>query len=99
MTKLREIYCRIKPYFLVVHTPTGNAVIFDRKYKKMAEYASVRLIEFAKRNHTLITHGIKPLLPEQQPKWMQPGMEVECIGYHLYKDSTSTRDIGNIPED
>ncbi len=98
MTKLREIYRRIKPYYLVVHLATGQAAVYDRKYQKMFDDASSQLINFAMNHHTQVQKGFGLTLPEQQPTWMKPGMEAECIGYHVYSDASSTRYIGEIPE-
>lgn len=98
MTKLREIYRRTKPYYLIVHPATGQAAVYDRGYKKMFDDASSQLISFAMEHHTQVREDFNLTLPDQQPIWMKPGMETECIGYHLYSDTSSTRSIGEIPE-
>lgn len=100
MTKLRQIYHQIKPYYIIVHPPSGNAAVYNRKYEKMSEWASSRLIDYAINHHTQVTNGLKPMDdPHQRPSWMTPGMEADCVGYHTYNDKTSTERIGNIPEE
>lgn len=99
MPNLRQIYHRIKPYLIIVHPPSGNAAVYNRDYEKLSEWASERLIAYASQNNTQVEHGFKLTKPEQQPSWLTDSVKAECVSYHVYNDGSSTKQIGDIPEE
>jgi hypothetical protein len=100
MSKIKEYrnLKRIKPYLLVIHPRSGNSAAYDRKYQLMFEGASQHLIDRAKAHHTQIKQGFNLTEPEQQPSWMTPDKQEECICYHLYNDASDIDELRNIPE-
>lgn len=94
-----ETLKEIKPYFVVVHMSSGQSAVYNRKYKKMFEGASNRLISYAAQYATQISIGFSLTLPEQQPSWMVPKMREGCTCYHLYKDGATVSELRRIPED
>lgn len=98
MSKKSNIYRRITPYFIVVHSPSGKSAVYNRNYEKLFEGASDRLIAYARTHNTQITSGFRLTLPEQQPTWMRPELEDECVGYHTYNDGSTMKEINSVPE-
>lgn len=86
------------PYLVVVYSGSGLSAVYNRHYELIFEGASERLLAYAAQWHTTITLGLIVTQPEQQPSWMIPDIEDKCVCYHLYKDSTSKRELRNIPE-
>mgnify|MGYP003381404293 FL=1 len=64
----------------------------------MFEGASAQLIDFAKRYHTQTELGFKLTHTAQQPSWMRPDIEGECVNYHLYNDGATVEALRAIPE-
>ena len=94
MSKLKQI----KPYFLVIHRESGKSAVYNRKYELMFESASAQLIDFAERYHAQTEPGFKLTYPAQQPSWMRPDIEGECVNYHLYNDGATVEALRAIPE-
>lgn len=97
--KTLETLKEIKPYFVVVHMSSGRSAVYNRKYEKMFEGASSRLISYAVQYGTQVSVGFRLTLPEQQPSWMLPEMREGCTCYHLYKDGAAVSELRRIPED
>lgn len=97
--KTLETLKKIKPYFVVVHMGSGQSAVYNRKYEKMFEGASSRLLNYATQYSTQVSVGFRLTLPEQQPSWMLPEMRELCTCYHLYKDGVAASELRRIPED
>ncbi|MCL4296181.1 MAG: hypothetical protein KJ077_10655 [Anaerolineae bacterium] len=87
-----------KPYFLILHPQTGKTAVYNRKYEKMFEAASAELIGYAVKHNTQVAPGFGLTKPEQQPSWISEEIKEQCIGYHLYSDTSTTPQIKKIPE-
>lgn len=87
-----------KPYYLVLHPESGKTAVYNRKYEKLFEDASNELTGYAVKHNTQIAPGLGLTQPEQQPSWIKDEMKEECVGYHLYSDTTPISQIKRIPD-
>jgi len=85
------------PYLVVVNTEGGQSAVYNRHYELIFEGASQRLLAYAARWNTQVKRGFTLSQPEQQPSWFVPETEQECVSYHLYKDTSSERELRSIP--
>lgn len=87
-----------KPYVVVIHPESGKSAVFNRDYALVAEEASIRLIGTGVKRHTTVTRGFTFTLPHQQPSWMKEEMKAKCISFHLFRDTTLTEEIDDLPD-
>lgn len=89
---------RQKTLRVVIHPESGNSAVFNRDYELVAEEASIRLIGTGVKRHTTVTRGFTFTLPHQQLSWMKEEMKAECFSFHLFRDTTLTEEIEDLPD-